>query len=69
MTYADHFTAPRGLTFKAAFGFASVAIAVIGALVALAGQSYPFWLGVVAGLAGGLVGVVIARRASSDHRR
>jgi hypothetical protein len=47
---------------KATFGFAIAFIVIIGAGLALAGRDFPFWQGVLAGLAGGVFGFVAARK-------
>jgi hypothetical protein len=48
--------------FKATFGFAIAFIVIIGAGLALAGRDFPLWEGILAGLVGGGIGFVAARK-------
>ena len=55
------------LMFKAVFGFAIVALVVVGAITAGMGHSLSFLAGLLAGLAGAGAGFVVARRVGA-HR-
>jgi hypothetical protein len=54
------------LTFKAMVGFAAVALVLVGLVASALGESTPFVAGLLSGVAGALVGALIARRVGQS---
>jgi hypothetical protein len=56
--------------FKAFFGFAVLAIALVGAIISFVSESpLPFWLGVICGIVGGAIGFVVANTIVGRPKR